>query len=145
MEVRTVKANEVEKLLKLYEHLHENDLRANPQDYQHTWNLIQDSDSIHYLAIEKAGEFIASLNITIIPNLTRGARSIAVIENVVTHAHYRNRGVGRKIMEHAIAIARKANCYKIMLLSSAKRAASHQFYKSLGFSDDKKTGFVLDL
>ena len=145
MDVRTVKVNEVDKLLKLYEHLHENDLQANPEDYQNTWNQIQSSESIQYFAIEKDGKFIASLNLVIIPNLTRGARSFAWIENVVTHAQYRGRGVGRKIMEHAITVAKNANCYKIMLLSGTKRTASHQFYKRLGFSDEKKTGFVLNL
>ena len=53
----------------------------------------------------------------IVPNLTRGGRPYALVENVVVHSQYQKMGVGRQMVTHAIAKAREANCYKVMLLS----------------------------
>lgn len=78
------------------------------------------------------------------PNLTRRTRSIELIESLVTHADYQNKGLGRKIMEHAITFARNSNSYKVILLSNIKREASHKFYKSIGFISDEKVGFAMN-
>lgn len=141
--VRTIREDELEKLLTLYKHLHKDDYDASVEDYTRTWRLIQRSDLLHYFVVEKDEQLISSLILSIIPNLTRGARAIGLIENVVTHSAYRKQGIGRKIMEHAIAFAKKSNCYKVMLLSDNKRQDAHRFYESVGFRADKKLGFVM--
>ncbi len=46
-------------------------------------------------------------------------------------------------MDKAINYAKLQNCYKIMLLSSAYRIETHNFYKSLGFDGESKHGFQL--
>ena len=76
------------------------------------------------------------------PNLMRGGRQHAFIENVVTHADYRRRGFGKAIVNHALREAWRAGCYKAMLLSGSKRPEVHRFYASCGFRADDKTGFV---
>lgn len=145
IEVRSIREGELGKLLHLYKHLHENDLSISQDTVQKVWETVLSSNLIHYFVVEKDGQFISSLFFVIIPNLTRGARAIGLIENVVTHADFRNQGIGRIVMEHAIAFAKKSDCYKVMLLSGAQRKDAHHFYKSLGFSDDNKVGFVLNL
>lgn len=146
MEVRNIKEDELEGLLKLYEHLHPHDQNIEIKDLQKAWQtILAHPELFHYFVIEKEGQLVATCNLSIIPNLTRGARSIGLIENVVTNSAYRNLGLGRKIVEHAVSVAKEKQCYKVMLLSGADRTHSHSFYKKIGFSGDSKKGFVIKL
>jgi GNAT superfamily N-acetyltransferase len=85
---------------------------------------------------------ISSCNMTVIPNLTRGCRPHGVIENVVTHADYRNRGYGRAMLAHALSTAWSEGCYKVMLLSGRKDDATYRFYEAAGFDRHEKQGFI---
>ncbi|HHT9159472.1 MAG TPA: GNAT family N-acetyltransferase [Candidatus Brocadiaceae bacterium] len=58
---------------------------------------------------------------------------IAQISTMVVHEEYRNRGIGKKLLQAAIAIARKRNCKKLELESSFHRKTAHDFYEKNGF------------
>jgi len=68
-----------------------------------------------------------------------------LIENVVTAPQYRRKGYGRALLQNAMDLARRHNCYKIMLLSNAGRKEAHGFYMSLGFEGKSKIGFQMRL
>jgi len=82
------------------------------------------------------GEAAGTLDVVVVPNLTRGARPYAVIENVVVAERFRRRGVGRALMDAAVAHAREEGCYKLQLISGGQRDAAHQLYAAAGFADD---------
>lgn len=83
---------------------------------------------------------IATLHI--LPNVTQGGRSYAMIENVVSHHKHRGAGYGRRVMEAAMDAAWAVGCYKIMLLTG-RTAQARGFYERLGFSADEKWGMSL--
>jgi len=85
---------------------------------------------------------VAMLTLHLMPNVTWGARPYALIENVITDKAFRNRGIGRAVMEHAIASAWKANAFKVMLMTGQKREATG-FYEAVGFSSEDKTAMVI--
>lgn len=85
------------------------------------------------LVAEEDGLVVGTMVLLIVPNFSHGALPWAILENLVVDAGYRRRGIGRLLMEYAIARAREAGCYKVQLLSSVKRGESHRFYKALGF------------
>jgi GNAT superfamily N-acetyltransferase len=145
MTARRIKESDFNNLLLLYEHLHEDDIAASRDILEKVWQDIINNDFFIYFVIELDGLIVSSCNLTIIPNLTRGGKSIGLIENVVTHREYRNKGLGKNIIETAINFAEKKNCYKVMLLSSSKRTEAHQFYETLGFSSEDKIGYVRKL
>ena len=85
---------------------------------------------------------LASCTLIVVPNLTRGGASYALIENVVTHSAARLQGLGRTIIRHAIDAAWAAGCYKVMLLSGRADSGAYAFYTGCGFTRDK-TGFQI--
>lgn len=90
--------------------------------------------------VADTGMIAATCTLVVIANLTRGARPYALIENVVTDAGHRQRGLGRAVLDHAVAAAFADGCYKVMLMTGSKRPETLRFYAGAGFTQDK-TGF----
>jgi ribosomal protein S18 acetylase RimI-like enzyme len=144
--VRRIKRDELDQLLELYAFLNPGDVRADGPVLKKAWDEIQDRpEHFVYLAAADNDKIVSVCIITIIPNLTRGSRPFAVIENVVTHPDYRRKGLGEKVMLEAIQTAKNAGCYKVMLLSTVTRKDAHRLYEKLGFNSRDKTGFYMKL
>ena len=87
-------------------------------------------------------ELVASCTLIVIPNLTRGGKPYALIENVVTDALYRGQGYGTRVLRTAVAAAWDAGCYKVMLMTGSKQPSTLKFYENAGF-EQSKTGFQM--
>ena len=85
---------------------------------------------------------VATCYLNVIPNLTRGGASYAVIENVVVDASSRGTGLGRRVLRFALAEAWRRGCYKVLLQTGSRDLRVHRFYEACGFSANDKTGFV---
>ena len=83
---------------------------------------------------------VTTCTLVVIPNLTRGGKSYALIENVVTHIDYRGMGFGRTVLGAAVERAWEVGCYKIMLMTGSKKPSTLAFYEAAGF-EQSKTGF----
>lgn len=141
--IRDIKKDELNQLLDLYTHLHRKDDPLPPESIlKQIWEEIITNHRLSCFILEYNSKMVCSCTLSIIPNLTRGGRPYGLIENVVTHAEYRRRGYGTAILQHALDIAWKNNCYKVMLLTGSKDPAIHQFYQKAGFEKGIKTGFV---
>ncbi|MGD9115803.1 MAG: GNAT family N-acetyltransferase [Dehalococcoidia bacterium] len=85
------------------------------------------------LVAEEEGVVVGTMVFLIVPNFSHGALPWAIVENMVVDSGFRRRGIGRMLMDYAIARSREAGCYKLQLMSNVKRRDSHRFYKALGF------------
>jgi GNAT superfamily N-acetyltransferase len=65
-----------------------------------------------------------------------------LIENVITDALYRNKGLATQCLEYAKELARRENCYKIMLLTGSKKDSTLHFYEKAGYNREDKTAFI---
>ena len=142
MTVREIRANELNALLELYLHLHETEIPENTEYLESTWQTITEDRNHHIFVVEENGRLVSSCVCVIIPNLTRGVRPYAFIENVVTHKDYRNRGYATAVLQKAKQIAEENHCYKMMLLTGAKDAETLRFYKRAGYNSGDKTAFI---
>src|SRR5712671_5925033 len=98
---RNLGRDDLESLLSLYsEHLHPDDDDPLPERAQieAIWSRILQDPAQIYLGAFIGDDLVAACNATVVPNLTRGARPYALIENVVTHAAYRRRGIGSALL-----------------------------------------------
>ena len=145
MTVREAVAADLEALLALYLHLHESGVPADREALRRVWAQIEADPGHHILVAEQGGRIVSSCACVIVPNLTRGLRPYALIENVVTHADFRRRGFASACLARAVQLARAAGCYTVMLLTGAKDEATLHFYRRAGFDSGDKTAFVLRL
>ena len=129
MKIREINVNELNELLELYTHLHEQGVPENSNNLQKTWNTICNDENHHIIVCEVNGQIVSSCVCVIIPNLTRNIRPYALIENVVTHTDYRNNGYATACLNYARELAVRSNCYKIMLLTGSKNNSTLNFYK----------------
>ncbi|MBA3027275.1 MAG: GNAT family N-acetyltransferase [Desulfobacteraceae bacterium] len=143
MEIRELKTNELGMLLALYRHLHDRDDPLPAQEVlDDVWNRIQEDKGHRIFGLFINDQLICSCVLVVIPNLTRGFRPYGLIENVVTHSKFRNRGLGKVLLKHALEDAWGLNCYKVMLLTGRKDEAVYRFYEAAGFDRNAKQAFL---
>lgn len=140
--VREIKETELMELLGLYLHLHEESVPEMTEHLRNTWETIMKDKNHHIIVKEDDGKLVSSCVCVIIPNLTRNVRPYAFIENVVTHGDYRGKGYATECLNCAGEIAKKENCYKMMLLTGSKEEATLRFYGNAGYNSTDKTAFI---
>jgi GNAT superfamily N-acetyltransferase len=106
------------------------------------WRAMLAQSGLAVYVVELDGNLVATCTLLVVPNLTRNARPYALIENVVTLSAYREQGYARAVLQFALTQAWQANCYKVMLSTSARSKGVLEFYRRCGFVDGIKTGFV---
>jgi GNAT superfamily N-acetyltransferase len=138
--IRAVDHNDLSHLLELYRQLHPDEEAVVPAVARDRWEQLLLYPGSSILVGIRGDALVATCTVVVIPNLTRGAKPYALIENVVTDARHRRRGYGKLILEAAMAAAWRHGCYKVMLLTGSKDAATLRFYEEAGF-EQSKTGF----
>jgi GNAT superfamily N-acetyltransferase len=143
--IRDLEIADLESLLSLYGHLHAtDDALPGSCQVQELWKAIVADNSLIYLGGFIDGNLLSACNAAIIPNLTRGARPYALVENVVTDQRYRRQGIGSAVLRRLVTRCLEGDCYKVMLMSGVGRAEIHAFYEALGFDKTSKQAFIIN-
>ena len=140
--IREATSDDLYELLDLYLDLHEDSVPENSEHLRTTWQQIMDDPNHHLIVNVIDGQIVSSCVCVIIPNLTRGVRPYAFIENVVTRHDCRGHGYAGECLDHARSIARDNNCYKMMLLTGSKDPNTLHFYEKAGYNSSDKTAFI---
>ncbi|MFQ6144854.1 N-acetyltransferase family protein [Streptomyces seoulensis] len=90
----------------------------------------------------REGRVIGTLQLSIIPGLSRRGTIRSIIEAVRIHADERGSGLGTRLIEWAIEESRRAGCQLVQLTSDKSRTDAHRFYERLGF-EASHVGFKL--
>ncbi len=85
------------------------------------------------IVAEKGGKLVGTLQLIIVPGLSRHGIKRGQIEAVRVAASLRGGGVGDAMMRYAVEEARKAGCSLVQLTSDKRRGRAHIFYERLGF------------
>lgn len=140
--IREIKQQDLDGLLKLYTHLHNNPVPNKTDGLIGLWRKILDDRDHHIIVAEEDGEIVSSCVCVIIPNLTHNQQPYAFVENVVTDDRYRGRGLATACLDYAKTIAERENCYKLMLLTGSKQESTLNFYERAGYNRKDKTAFI---
>ena len=104
-----------------------------------------DADSNQHLVVAvREGRVIGTLQLTVIPGLSRKGATRSIIEGVRIHADERGSGLGTQLIEWATEESRRQNCQLVQLTSDVSRTDAHRFYERLGFTPSH-VGFKLQL
>lgn len=106
--------------------------------WQNLLDKFEKDENMHLLVVEEDGKVVSSVQMAIIEGLTHNARPFAVIENVVTHMDYRNKGYASALLEKASEIAKEYRCYKVFLETGSNKESTLNFYRNNGFAIDEK-------
>jgi len=136
LSIRTATVDDLDTILDLYRFLHTRDAPLPRAAAEENLNAIAADPRLEVFLGEVDGDAVVSCYLNIIPNLTRGGRPYGVIENVVTHPDHRRHGFGRMILHHALDVAWKAGCYKVMLMTG--NPDNIAFYEEAGFDASAK-------
>ncbi len=142
IKIRKAQAGDFNQVLKLLEQLNPDDPKS-LGTHEAVYNRIINTRGLDIIIASKSNEIIGCIYLNIIPNLTRGARPYALIENVVTDQNHRRQGIGKKMMKNVIDRAWREDCYKIMLLTGRCDKSTHSFYRSCGFRADQKQAYII--
>jgi GNAT superfamily N-acetyltransferase len=103
------------------------------------------SDPRQHLVVAVRGDrVVGTLQLTVVPGLSRRGSTRSIIEGVRIHADERGSGLGTELIEWAIAESRRQHCQLVQLTSDNTRTDAHRFYERLGFTASH-VGFKLQL
>ena len=140
--IREISEKDFDGLLRLYMQLHDNPFPEKDDRVLGVWKDILNDKNHHIIVAEESGVIVSSCVCVIIPNLTRGQRPYAFIENVITDMEYRKKGFATACLNYARQIAVNENCYKMMLLTGSKERSTLDFYERAGYNQNDKTAFI---
>ena len=98
----------------------------------------------HLVVAVREGRVVGTLQLTVIPGLSRKGATRSIIEAVRIHADERGSGLGTQLIEWAIAESRRQDCQLVQLTTDVTRTDAHRFYERLGFTASH-VGFKLSL
>ncbi|MGW1883503.1 N-acetyltransferase family protein [Streptomyces sp. NPDC001970] len=110
--------------------------RESPDDlspYTVAFERLAGDPNQHLVVAERAGRVIGTLQLPVIPGLSRRGATRSIIEAVRIHSDERGTGLGNRLIEWAVDESRRQNCQVVQLTSDVSRTDAHRFYERLGF------------
>jgi len=137
--IRLAAEKDITRILELYKELvittSQVELCGDPSTdgYLQVFAQIHTMPGQELLVIEEGGNVVGVMVLLIVPNLSHGGLPWAFVDNLIIDHRHRRRGLGRLLMDKAVARAKEAGCYKIVLTCDKRLEGEHKFYRSLGF------------
>lgn len=93
---------------------------------------------------ELANQVVGTMQLTVIPGLSRKGAKRGLIEAVRVSSELRSKGIGERMMHWALDYFREQGCKMAQLTTDQQREGAHRFYARLGFVNSHY-GFKLEL
>ncbi|WLQ41946.1 GNAT family N-acetyltransferase [Streptomyces laculatispora] len=110
--------------------------RESPDDltpYRAAFQRLAGDPNQHLMVAVRADRIVGTLQLTVIPGLSRRGSTRSVVEGVRVHNDERSSGLGTRLIQWAVDESRRQDCQLVQLTSDATRTDAHRFYERLGF------------
>ncbi|MDX2527787.1 GNAT family N-acetyltransferase [Streptomyces europaeiscabiei] len=121
--------------------------RESPDDltpYLAALDRLSGDPNQHVVVAVRENRVVGTLQLTVVPGLSRRGSTRSIIEGVRVHADERGGGLGTLLIEWAVDSSREQGCQLVQLTSDVTRTDAHRFYERLGF-EATHVGFKLPL
>jgi len=129
--LRKLSINDLDELILLLEQL----WIGKPIDREAVKKVIEkglNSGHQFYICATDDKKLIGYCSLTIKNNLWMAA-NLGNVDELVVDSAYRNRGIGKMLMNEIENIAKRQDCRRVELESAFHRTIAHEFYARLGF------------
>ncbi len=106
---------------------------ADPRPYDTAYDRVQADAGQHLVVAERDGTVVGTLQLSIIPGLSRRGATRSIIEGVRVAREERGSGLGTELVTWAVEESRRLGCTLVQLTSDASRTDARRFYERLGF------------
>lgn len=104
------------------------------ESYKEAFEEILSSEYFDVFVMERDNEIIGCYQMMYLPHLSFTGTKRAQVESIRIKSDLRGQGLGKKLMKHAIQIAKDSECGIFQLTSNKKRIEANKFYRELGLS-----------
>ncbi|MEV4915345.1 GNAT family N-acetyltransferase [Streptomyces tirandamycinicus] len=104
-----------------------------PTPYLAAFERLAADPNQHLVVAERGSRTVGTLQLTMVPGLSRRGATRSIIEAVRIHADERGSGLGTRLIEWAVEESRRQGCLLVQLTSDVSRTDAHRFYERLGF------------
>jgi len=136
-EVRTCTADDFDQVYRLLRQLWPRK-RLSRSKLRAVYDLRLDSPFSQHLCVTEGDRLVGFAALTFENSLWMQGR-LAIVEEFVVEESYRGRGIGTRLLEAAVAMARARGARRVELDSATHRTEAHAFYRQRGFEN---RGFV---
>lgn len=117
---------------------------GDPRTYDAAYDRVVADPGQHLVVAEREGTVVGTLQLSVIPGLSRRGATRSVIEGVRVARPERGTGLGTELVTWAVEESRRLGCTLVQLTSDASRTDARRFYERLGFVASH-VGFKLQL
>ncbi|NUS41233.1 MAG: GNAT family N-acetyltransferase [Terrabacter sp.] len=121
--------------------------REDPTDmqvYDTAYDRVVADPGQHLVVAERHGAVVGTLQLSLVPGLSRRGATRTIIEGVRVARGERGSGLGTELVTWAVEESRRLGAVLVQLTSDASRTDARRFYERLGFVASH-VGFKLPL
>jgi len=138
--IRTAKTNDYSDGLPLFETLYHGDIGP---DFKQTFeNFVNSEDGVIMLA-ERSNKVIGILVGSYHLDIDWEGR-IAKIDALIVDEAYRKKGIGKKLAQRFITMAKRKQCKAVKSRVNRENVVAQKFHESLGFTEANTYEYFLD-
>ena len=121
----------------------EEEFEPNPEAQRKALSKIILDPTIGIILVARDDEKILGMINLLFTESTALGSKVANLEDMVVLAKSIGEGIGSKLMDYAISVAKKEGCKRITLLTDIENTKAQSFYQKKGFVKSKMTPYRL--
>lgn len=130
MNIRKASLEDKDNIFALLNKLYENKIQYDifSKIYEAKWN----NENSYYIVAVEDNKMVGVLIMEMFIQLHR-AKKTSFVDDLIVDEEYRNNGIGKLLLQNAIAYAKQQDCEVVELTSFLSNENAHRFYERNGF------------